>query len=476
MSKMRMRLLVLAAVCVGLPIAAFAAPVLKTIDGTPLKLNIAADGSMQVFNTTVPGQGQIFPTSSQYGDMGIFASVDGKLFAPDFGDHGGTATGNLGTYTPWSQAFISDVGGLGTSASPFFVTLQLGAPGSGVALLETISYVNGLNYFRISTHWVGDAQHSVKVFLAADIYLASSDAGIFTFEPQLRAPGGTACNTDNYNILLIPITPANGYSDAVYSGIWSELQTQSLDDHAVPGECVDNGAALEWDDIFRDSTSATVNAAVSFGDVPPPAAFQGFVLSFDPPLVSLFPGASTQVTLNSLHNADTGFNAPIALSAPDLPPGITMTFENPTIPAPGDGSTKATVSVASDIFPTTYRGVTAIGTAVVSKGTPEVHGAVLAVEAICNPPFILALPSSQPQSSSVANGGTATLTVKNEGGGATYQWYSGHTGFASTPIAGATSSSFTTPAVRDFPQEFWVRVTNACGSADSQTATITPHP
>lgn len=475
MSKMRIRLLVLVAAIVALPVAAWATPALKIIHGDPLTLNIAADGSMQVFNSTVPGRGQIFPTSSQFGDMGVFASIDGKLFAPHFTDHTGTATGNLGTYTPWAQGFISDVGGLGTPASPFFVTMHLGAPGVGVALLETVSYVTGLNYFRISTQWIGDQQHTVRAFLGADIYLASSDAGIFTFEPQLRAPGGTACSTDNgnYNILLIPITPASGYSAAVYSNIWSQIGHQQLDNQAVPGSCVDNGAALQWDNVFRDSTSATINAAVSFGEIPPPAAFQGFVLTFDPPLVSLFPGSSTQVTLTSQHNADTGFNAPIALTAPDLPPGITMTFDQTTIPAPGDGTVKATITVASDIFPATYRGVTAIGTAVVAKGTPEVHGGIITVDVICNPPFILALPASQPQSQSVRRGSTAVLTVKNEGGGAVYQWYRGHTGFTSSPIDGATSASYTTPAIND-TQEFWVRVTNSCGSADSQTATVTP--
>jgi hypothetical protein len=478
MSKMRMRLLGLIAAVVAMPIAALAAPTIKTITGAPLTLNVASDGSMQVFNTAVPGQGQIFPTSSQYGDMGVFASIDGRLFAPDFADHGGTATGNLGAYTPWSQGFISEVSGDGTSARPFAVSVRLGAPGIDVALLETISYVSGLNYFRVSMQWITSSQHQVRAFLAADIFLASSDFGVFTFEPQLRAPGGTACDQTNgvYNILLIPITPASAYSSAFYGDIWSEVGAQALDNQSTAGSCVDNGSALQWDNVFREGSAATINAAVSFGDIPPPAAFQGFVLTFDPALVNLFPGTSTQVTLRSQHNADTGFNAPIALSAPNLPAGIAMTFDPATIPAPGDGTSKVTVSLAPDVFPATYRGVTAVGTAVVTKGTPEVHGGILTVDVICNPPFLLALPSSQPQTQSVKKGSSATLSVKNEGGGsATYQWYNGHTGFTSTPVAGGTNATFTTPAIND-TQEFWVRVTNGCGSADSQTATITPTP
>ena len=477
MSKMRMRLFVLIAAIVAMPIAALAAPTIKTITGDPLTLNVASDGSLQVFNSAVPGQGQIFPTGSQYGDMGIFASIDGKLFAPHFSDHTGTATGNLGNYTPWSEAFISEVSGDGTPQSPFAVRVRLGAPNVDVALLETVTYVSGLNYFRISTQWITASPHQVRAFLAADIFLASSDFGVFTFEPQLRAPGGTACDTTNgtYNILLIPITPASAYSSAFYGDIWSEIGSQELDNQSTGGECVDNGSALQWDNVFRGgASSATINAAVSFGDVPPPAAFQGFVLTFDPPSVALFPGSSTQVTLHAIHNADTGFNAPIALSAPNLPPGVSMTFDPAVIPAPGDGSSKVTLTLSPDVFPAVYRGVTAIGTEVGAKGTPEVHGGIVTVDVICNPPFILALPSSQPQSQSVRKGGTVTLSVKNDAGGAaTYQWYSGHAGFTSTPIKDATGASFTTPAIND-SQEFWVRVTNGCGSADSQTATITP--
>ena len=54
-----------------------------------------------------------------------------------------------------------------------------------------------------------------------------------------------------------------------------------------------------------------------------------------------------------------------------------------------------------------------------------------------------------------------------------YQWFAGHAGFTSTPIPGATSSTFTTPAINS-SSEFWVRISDACGTIDSQTATLTP--
>jgi hypothetical protein len=42
------------------------------------------------------------------------------------------------------------------------------------------------------------------------------------------------------------------------------------------------------------------------------------------------------------------------------------------------------------------------------------------------------------------------------------------------PIAGATGRTFTTPAL-NWSSDYWVRVTNACGSVDSNTANITVH-
>src|SRR5258708_7825913 len=245
MLKMRMLSVALLA---AMPVIALAqAPTVKVITGDPLTLDVASDGSFQVYNSSIPGSGQVFPTGSADADMGIFAAIDGRLFAPAFTSHAGTATGNLGTYTAWQQGFISNVTGDGSPASPFAVTVRLGAPGVDVAVLETVTYVTGLNYFRINMNWVEGSPHQVTAFLGADIYLASSDAGIFTFEPELRAPGGTACDVahTNYNILMIPITPASAYSDAFYADLWKEISTQQLDNNVAPVGCIDTPPTLQ---------------------------------------------------------------------------------------------------------------------------------------------------------------------------------------------------------------------------------------
>ena len=79
---------------------------------------------------------------------------------------------------------------------------------------------------------------------------------------------------------------------------------------------------------------------------------------------------------------------------------------------------------------------------------------------------------TQPGDTSIRTGSSATLTV-TAGGTAplTYQWYQGNSGDTSTPLAGETADSLTvSPTVTT---SYWVRVTNAYGTADSNTATVT---
>jgi uncharacterized cupredoxin-like copper-binding protein len=100
-------------------------------------------------------------------------------------------------------------------------------------------------------------------------------------------------------------------------------------------------------------------------------------------------------------------------------------------------------------------------------GTVDSDSAPVTVNPGCVPPAILGL--GQPQSVSIVDGESATLTVTAQGTSPEYQWYEG--GGFSFPIAGATGATLvvsphTTTSYR-------VRVTNACGSVDSSLATVT---
>lgn len=83
----------------------------------------------------------------------------------------------------------------------------------------------------------------------------------------------------------------------------------------------------------------------------------------------------------------------------------------------------------------------------------------------CSPPSITTQPSSQ----TITTGSSATLTVQATGA-TSYQWYRGNVGDTSTPVS--SSQSFTTPQLNT-TTSYWVRVTNSCGSTNSNLATIT---
>jgi Immunoglobulin domain/Immunoglobulin I-set domain len=99
-----------------------------------------------------------------------------------------------------------------------------------------------------------------------------------------------------------------------------------------------------------------------------------------------------------------------------------------------------------------------------SVGTVTSNPATLTVTAV---PVITA----QPENQTVAVGQTATFSVTAAGTGPlTYQWSKG-----GVPIAGATSSTYTTPATAsgDSGSTFTVTVTNSAGTATSNPATLT---
>jgi hypothetical protein len=80
--------------------------------------------------------------------------------------------------------------------------------------------------------------------------------------------------------------------------------------------------------------------------------------------------------------------------------------------------------------------------------------------------------TTHPASTTVNSGSTATLTVAASGTSPTFQWYKGSSGVTTSPVSGATSASFTTPALTA-NTTYWARATNSAGSANSNAATVT---
>ncbi len=80
--------------------------------------------------------------------------------------------------------------------------------------------------------------------------------------------------------------------------------------------------------------------------------------------------------------------------------------------------------------------------------------------------------TTQPASQEVQSGTAVVLSVAASGDDLTYQWYTGTSGDTVNPVSGATGSTLTTSALT-VSTNFWVQVTNAGGSADSDSAVIT---
>lgn len=87
---------------------------------------------------------------------------------------------------------------------------------------------------------------------------------------------------------------------------------------------------------------------------------------------------------------------------------------------------------------------------------------------VCTAPAI----TQQPQSATVVAGQSATLAVSATGTDLTYQWFRGPSGSTSSPVSGANGPVFNTGPLTT-STSFWVRVRNACGSINSQAATVT---
>ena len=276
-----------------------AAPVVTVINGAPLQIHVGDDSSFQVFNSDVPGAGQLYPSgATDTADMGWFVRTASTLYAPNFNEHpAGSATGSIGTYVAFTPGSISGVSGSGTTADPFRVTVVNSLPGSGISANMQVLYVNGDNYFtKIYTLTNSGAAQSVKVFLGADIYLAASDSGVPYREPTSGSPGGQDCGSPpSYTILLIPQSASDAYSGRGYNTIWSEIGATQLDNIIDPG-CEDNGAALQWNRSLAAGGTTVVQAATSFGEIP--AITQFNVSAVNPP--SGNPGDVVNVTITGI--------------------------------------------------------------------------------------------------------------------------------------------------------------------------------
>jgi hypothetical protein len=166
------------------------------------------------------------------------------------------------------------------------------------------------------------------------------------------------------------------------------------------------------------------------------------------------PTASLPSTINACAGVPVTVTATLTGSAP-----FSVTWSDGLVqPVPTNTATRTFTTNSN----TTLQVTMVIDTHCVSSAASNVANVVVGGA----PPVITA----DPDNAHILSGQTATLTVSTSSAGVSYQWYEGNQHDISNPV-GTNSPSFTTPPLTH-TTHYWVRLTNSCGSADSNQATV----
>jgi len=185
---------------------------------------------------------------------------------------------------------------------------------------------------------------------------------------------------------------------------------------------------------------------------------------------AVYPGA-TSCTLPSILSQPAGStitqgnSASLSVSATGTP---TLTYQwyignPPTTSSPVAGGTTASISVSPSSTTNYWVQVTNS----CPSGSVNSNAATVTVNP-CNAPQVTQQPSNQ----TIGFGGLAQLSVTASGTATiSYQWYIGASGNTAQPVNGATSATLSTTP--NGTTQYWCKVTNSCGSANSNAATVT---
>jgi uncharacterized repeat protein (TIGR01451 family) len=229
---------------------------------------LGVDASAQIAHTG-DASGEVYPSGATPADYGTFVVVDNVLYAPDFANHSGTATGNgLGAYTPFTPISQSGVTGAGTAASPFTVTTQVQVGTTGLVITQTDSYVVGQESYRTDVFIAngGGAAVSAIVYRAMDCYLGGSDSGY-----GLVTGTAVACTVNPNNVpaglieQLVPLTGGSSYYQDFYGSVWAAIGAHTpFGNTCACDSSLDNGEGLSWSVTVPPGGSTTISNLTVF--------------------------------------------------------------------------------------------------------------------------------------------------------------------------------------------------------------------
>ena len=330
---------------------------------------------------------------------------------------------------PYDEAFNAVVNGLGprtgtegAQIGTFNANWRPGAAHIVIAVTDTLPQAFTCS-FQTGVHDV--AAHNFAVQAAAkDIHLT------MIYVPTGNTPEATI------KAIMQDVATTSG-------GLFKSAKADASDLSAV---ILDIIAACGGAQGLGNSNTALV--------VDPTELFMGVGESADVSVTNFLPAGQGEVT---------------TFTSDGLPADSTVTFLTRTPDVEGTEARTMHITIGPDTPGGTY-----IVTVKASRDGMKDQFNYVLVFVDCVPPFILG--KNQLGAKNVSPGSTTKLSVIPGGNGPfKYQWYRGHSGSIASPIAGATKSEFTTPAINS-PSEFWVRVKNACGSRDSATAVVKPNP
>ena len=191
-----------------------------TITGSPLRIAVGSDSSIQVYYN---GLGQVYGFQDGSADSGVWLRVGSDLYGPD-ACFSGRWTTNMYTVRPWTAVSHSGPTGSGTAGDPWVITTVLDAGSTGVRVTQRASYVNGQAYFRLEwavTNTSGSSQ-TVNLYHAADSYFANDDYGRGYYDPASGAVGGYIPSGPWY-MLFVPAAPATAHQEGWYFDIWEGI-------------------------------------------------------------------------------------------------------------------------------------------------------------------------------------------------------------------------------------------------------------
>lgn len=288
---------------------ASAGPLSQVTLGNDLSCQVAHTGDASL---------EFFPPSSSPADCGTFVAVGGKLYAPRFSAHDGTATSALGAYKPFTSVSQSGVTGSGTDADPYRVVTVASAGTTGLEITQTDSYVVGSESYQTDVAITNGSATSLTpiVYRAGDCYLAGSDQGRGIFDAGTGAIGCLQSGSGRIEE-WVPITPGSNHYESAYSAVWTAIGSHAQ----FPDTCdctitQDNGSGLSWSQPIPAGETVTLSHLTTFS----PTGRQALVTTKTADASSVSAGGQDGYTITVSNPNAT----PVTLSSisDDLPAGF----------------------------------------------------------------------------------------------------------------------------------------------------------